>query len=224
MASLVLSSTMDWLVQLITQESVARTVILIGIAGAAGAALGKIRVFGISMGIAGVLFAGLFLGHLKLTLDPHVLEFIREFGLILFVYTLGLQIGPGFFASLRRRGVVLNVFSASIVILGAVIAAVWIKLGFTSVEAGVGLFSGATTNTPSLAAGQQALKQLGASPDAAAIQGLAYAVAYPFGIIGIILTMLLVRTLFRVDVKKEVAAAEESNKPTQPLPSTHPQP
>jgi len=211
---------MDWLVQLITQESVARTVILIGIAGAAGAALGKIRVFGISMGIAGVLFAGLFLGHLKLTLDAHVLEFIREFGLILFVYTLGLQIGPGFFASLRRRGVVLNVFSGSIVILGAVIAAVWIKLGFTSVEAGVGLFSGATTNTPSLAAGQQALKQLGASPDAAAIQGLAYAVAYPFGIIGIILTMLLVRTLFRVDVKKEVAAAEESNKPTQPLPST----
>jgi putative transport protein len=211
---------MDWLVQLITQESVARTVILIGAAGAAGAALGKIRVFGVSMGIAGVLFAGLVLGHLKLTLDHHVLEFIREFGLILFVYTLGLQIGPGFFASLRRRGVVLNAFSASIVILGTLIAAVWIKLGFTSVEAGVGLFSGATTNTPSLAAGQQALKQLGASPDASAIQGLAYAVAYPFGIIGIILTMLLVRKLFRVDVKQEVAAAEESHQPTQPRPST----
>jgi putative transport protein len=211
---------MEWLTQLFSQESVARTVILIGIAGAAGAALGKVRVFGISMGIAGVLFAGLFLGHLKLTLDHHVLEFIREFGLILFVYTLGLQIGPGFFASLRRRGVVLNLFSASIVILGTVIAAVWIKLGFTSVEAGVGLFSGATTNTPSLAAGQQALKQLGVSPDAGAIQGLAYAVAYPFGIVGIILTMLLIRVLFRVDVKKEVSAAEESHKPTQPLPST----
>jgi putative transport protein len=211
---------MDWLIQLITQESVARTVILIGVAGAGGAALGKIRIFGISMGIAGVLFAGLFLGHLKLTLNPHVLEFIREFGLILFVYTLGLQIGPGFFASLRRRGVVLNAFAASIVILGAVIAAIWIQLGFTSVEAGIGLFSGATTNTPSLAAGQEALKELGAAPDASAIQGLAYAVAYPFGIVGIILTMLLIRKVFRVDVKQEVATAEASNKPSQPLPST----
>ena len=211
---------MDWLIQLITEESVARTVIVIGVAGAAGAALGKIRVFGVSLGIAGVLFAGLFLGHLKLTLDHHVLEFIREFGLILFVYTLGLQIGPGFFGSLRSRGVVLNGFAASIVLLGALIAALWIGLGFTPVEAGVGLFSGATTNTPSLAAGQQALKQLGAAPDASAIQGLAYAVAYPFGIIGIILTMLTIRKVFRVDVKQEVAAAEELHKPRQPQPST----
>ena len=211
---------MDWLIQLITEESVARTVIVIGVAGAAGAALGKIRVCGVSLGIAGVLFAGLFLGHLKLTLDHHVLEFIREFGLILFVYTLGLQIGPGFFGSLRSRGVVLNGFAASIVLLGALIAALWIGLGFTPVEAGVGLFSGATTNTPSLAAGQQALKQLGAAPDASAIQGLAYAVAYPFGIIGIILTMLTIRKVFRIDVKQEVAAAEESHKPRQPQPST----
>ncbi len=207
---------MDWLIQLITEQSVARTVIVIGVAGAAGAALGKIRVCGVSLGIAGVLFAGLFLGHLKLTLDHHVLEFIREFGLILFVYTLGLQIGPGFFGSLRSRGVVLNGFAASIVVLGALIAALWIELGFTPVEAGVGLFSGATTNTPSLAAGQEALKQLGAASDASAIQGLAYAVAYPFGIIGIILTMLTIRKVFRVDVKQEVAAAEESHRPRQP--------
>jgi putative transport protein len=210
----------DWLSQLFTQESVARTVILIGVAGAAGTAFGKIRVFGISLGIAGVLFAGLVLGHLKLTLDHHVLEFIREFGLILFVYTLGLQIGPGFFSSLRSRGLTLNLFAASIVILGGVIASLWILGGFVPTEAGVGLFSGASTNTPSLAAGQQALKQLGAPTDAGAIQGLAYAVAYPFGILGIIITMLLIRKLCGVNVKQEVAAAEASRKPSVPKPST----
>src|SRR3990167_8155565 len=90
---------MNWLTQLLTEESVARTVILLGVAGAAGAALGKIRIGGVSLGVAGVLFVGLFLGYLKLSVDHHVLEFVREFGLIIFVYTLGLQIGPGFFGS-----------------------------------------------------------------------------------------------------------------------------
>ncbi len=209
---------MDWLTALFTHESVARTVILLGVAGAAGIALGKIRVFGISLGIAGVLFAGLALGHFKLVFDHHVLEFVREFGLILFVYTLGLQIGPGFFGSLRSRGLTLNAFAASIVGLGVLIASGWIYFGFLPTEAGVGLLSGATTNTPSLAAAQQALKQVGAPDDAAAVQGLAYAVAYPFGIIGIILTMLLVKTVFRVDVKKEVAEAETGRGPKAPAP------
>ncbi len=211
---------MDWLTTLFTTDSVARTVILLGIAGASGIALGKIRLFGISLGVAGVLFTGLILGHFKLTFDHHVLEFVREFGLILFVYTLGLQIGPGFFGSLRSRGLLLNGFAAAIVLLGAAIAAFWIYSGKTPVAAGVGLFSGATTNTPSLAAAQQALKQLEAPADAAAIQGLAYAVAYPFGIIGIILTMLGLRALFRIDVAAEVAAAESANKPNRPKPTT----
>lgn len=211
---------MDWLIQLVREDSVARTVLLLGAAGAAGVALGKVRVFGVSLGIAGVLFAGLFLGYLKLTIDTHVLEFVREFGLILFVYTLGLQIGPGFFSSLRARGLALNAFAAGIVLLGVAMTVVWITCGFVELPAGVGLLSGATTNTPSLAAAQQALGQVKAADNATVIQGLAYAVAYPFGIIGIILTMLLVRRVFKVDVKAEVLAAETAQTPTVAKPAT----
>jgi putative transport protein len=211
---------MDWIIQLFTHESVARTVILLGLAGAAGSALGKIRIFGVSLGVAGVLFVGLLLGYLKLSVDAHVLEFVREFGLIMFVYTLGLQIGPGFFGSLRARGLMLNGFAASIVLLGALVAVGFILAGWVGLPAGVGLLSGATTNTPSLAAAQQALQQVGMEDSAAAVQGLAYAVAYPFGIIGIILTMVLVRRVFRVDVKAEVAAAEAAHGPARPKPAT----
>jgi putative transport protein len=191
----------------------------LGLAGAAGTALGRIKVYGVSLGVAGVLFAGLFLGYLKLTIDNHVLEFVREFGLIIFVYTLGLQIGPGFFGSLRARGLTLNAFAAAIVLLGAGIASAWIISGRLTLPAGVGLLSGATTNTPSLAAAQQAFKQLG-SEDSAIVQGLAYAVAYPFGIIGIILTMVIVRAAFRINVKAEVAAAEHAQQPALPKPAT----
>ncbi|HEY8994416.1 MAG TPA: putative transporter [Lacunisphaera sp.] len=212
--------TMEWIIQLFTQESVARTVILLGLAGAAGSALGKIRIFGVSLGVAGVLFVGLLLGYLKLSVDAHVLEFVREFGLIMFVYTLGLQIGPGFFGSLRARGLMLNGFAATIVLLGAAIAVVLTLGGWVGLPAGIGLLSGATTNTPSLAAAQQALKQVGIEDSAAAVQGLAYAVAYPFGIMGIILTMVLVRRVFRVDVKAEVAVAEAAHGPARPKPAT----
>lgn len=210
---------MDWLSNLFLNESVARTVILLAVAGAVGTALGKLKVRGVGLGVAGVLFAGLALGHFKLAPDHHVLEFIREFGLILFVYTLGLQIGPGFFASLRARGLVLNGFAAAIVLSGAAIAAALILGGAVNLPAGAGLLSGATTNTPSLAAAGEALRQVGAAPDATAIQGLAYAVAYPFGILGIILAMLTVRTLFRVDVAAEVWAAEQALKPSVPPPT-----
>jgi len=211
---------MEWLTELFTGESVARTVILLGLTGALGTALGKIRVWGVSLGVAGVLFVGLFFGYLKLSIDGHVLEFVREFGLILFVYTLGLQIGPGFFGALRSRGLVLNGFAASVVLLGAAIAAGWIAMGYVGLPAGVGLLSGAATNTPSLAAAHEALAQMEAPESAAAIQGLAYAVAYPFGIIGIILTMLLVRRVFRVDVAAEVARAERSHASSAPKPAT----
>lgn len=205
---------MDWLNNLFLNESVARTVILLAVSGAAGTALGKVKIGGIGLGVAGVLFVGLALGHFKLAPDHHVLEFVREFGLILFVYTLGLQIGPGFFASLRSRGLVLNAFAAAIVLSGAAIAAALILSGQVPLAAGSGLLSGATTNTPSLAAAGEALKQVGAAPDATAIQGLAYAVAYPFGILGIILTMVIVRTLFRIDVAAEVKSAEAALKPS----------
>lgn len=211
---------MEWLKHLFVDESVARTIILLGVAGGAGIAIGKIKICNIGLGAAGVLFAGLALGHFKLTFDHHVLEFVREFGLILFVYTLGLQIGPGFFASLRSRGLILNFFAATNVLLGVAVAAMWISTGLVDVAEGVGLLSGATTNTPSLAAAGQALQEVGAPDDATAYQGLAYAIAYPFGIIGIIITMILIRVWFRVDVKKEVADAEAAHAPTVPPPTT----
>lgn len=211
---------MHWLTQLLTEDTAARTVVLLSAAGAAGSALGRIRMGGVSLGVAGVLFAGLFLGYLKLTVDAQVLEFVREFGLIIFVYTLGLEIGPGFFGSLRARGLVLNAFAAAIVLLGALVAVAWILGGHVTLPAGVGLLAGATTNTPSLAAAQQALEQTGLPESAAAVQGLAYAVAYPFGIVGIILTMLLVRVVFRIDVQAEVNDAEAARRPTRPMPAT----
>ena len=210
---------MDWLSNLFLNESVARTVILLAIAGAAGSALGKIQVRGVGLGVAGVLFVGLALGHFKLAPDHQVLEFVREFGLILFVYTLGLQIGPGFFASLRARGWVLNGFAASIVLFGTALAVLLIFTGRVALPTGAGLLSGATTNTPSLAAAGEALRQVGAGPDATAIQGLAYAVAYPFGILGIILTMVVVRSIFRIDVAAEVREAERTLKPMMPPPT-----
>lgn len=210
---------MDWLTTLISNESVARTVLLLAAAGAAGTAFGKLQVKGVGLGVAGVLFAGLVLGHFKLSPDHAVLDFVREFGLVLFVYTLGLQIGPGFFASLRSRGVTLNFFAAAIVLGGAGMAALLVYAGMVPLAAGSGLLSGATTNTPSLAAAGEAMKQVGAGPDTGVIQGLAYAVAYPFGILGIILTMVVVRAFFRVDVAAEVKAAEASMKPRTPPPT-----
>jgi putative transport protein len=159
---------MDWLINLFSNESVARTVILLAAAGAAGTAFGKLKVRGVGLGVAGVLFAGLVLGHLKLAPHHEVLDFVREFGLILFVYTLGLQIGPGFFASLRARGLMLNAFAASVVLLGTGLAATLILTGRVPIAAGSGLLSGATTNTPSLAAAGEAFKQVGAAPDATA--------------------------------------------------------
>lgn len=210
---------MDTLTSLFTQDSVARTVVLLAAAGAAGTAIGKIKVRGVGLGVAGVLFAGLVLGHFKLAPNHEVLDFVREFGLILFVYTLGLQIGPGFFSSLRERGLALNLFAAAIVTGGSLIAATLILTHRVPLPAGVGLLSGATTNTPSLAAAGEAFKQMGAAPDATAIQGLAYAVAYPFGILGIILAMLAVRKIFRVDVAREVREAEATLRPSAPPPT-----
>lgn len=198
---------MDWLVQLIHGESIAHAVLVLSAVAALGLALGSFKIKGIGLGIAGVLFSGLAIGHFGIGISPAVLEFAREFGLILFVYTIGIQVGPGFFASLRKQGLPLNLMAASIVVLGALIALGIAKFAKVPMAAAVGLFSGATTNTPSLGAAQEAIRSLpNAGADASALPGLGYAVAYPFGIVGIILTMLLLRALFRVDLKKETAS------------------
>ena len=197
---------MSWLQELLTGEGIAHAVFVLAGVAVLGLALGGIKVRGIGLGIAGVLFSGLAVGHFGIEISEPVLEFAREFGLILFVYTIGVQVGPGFFASLRRQGLPLNLMAAAIVLLGAGIALAVSKFGGIPMSVAVGLFSGATTNTPSLGAAQEAIRSLpGVGAEMAAMPGLGYAVAYPFGIVGIILSMVLIRAWFRVDLGRETA-------------------
>ncbi|MCC7406664.1 MAG: putative transporter [Phycisphaeraceae bacterium] len=198
---------MSWFSALFQGETVASSVTILGVVIALGLAIGSIKIKSIGLGIAGVLFSGLLMGHLGLKINPEVLEFAREFGLILFVYTIGMQVGPGFLASLRRQGLPLNLMAIAIVLLGAAIAVGIHYSAGVEIPAVVGLFSGGTTNTPSLAAAQQALKDVpNLAVETSKLPSLAYAVAYPFGILGIILAMLLVRVVFRVNLTKEEQA------------------
>lgn len=200
---------MNWLTALLTGESVAQALTVLSLVAALGLAFGGISLFGIRLGIAGVLFSGLLFGHYHLAIHPEILEFAREFGLVLFVYSIGIQVGPGFFASLRREGLPLNLMAGGIVLLGAALTLLISRVGGVEMPAAVGLFSGATTNTPSLAAAQSALKELpGCTEEMAKLPGLGYALAYPFGVVGIILAMLLARAVFRIDRRREAEAFE----------------
>ncbi len=200
---------MDWLVDLFVTDSVAHALLILSIVAAVGVALGNIKVSGVGLGIAGVLFSGLFFAHLGVKVNADVVEFAREFGLVLFVYTIGMQVGPGFLASLRRQGLPLNLMALAVVVLGVLIT-ILVSYAGIAVPVAVGLFSGATTNTPSLAAAQQALKSVEGAGDAMRqMPGLGYAIAYPFGVIGLILAIVLTRLLFRIDLKKEEAALEQ---------------
>ena len=191
-------------------STVVGAILVLALVGATGLALGALQFRGIGLGISGVLFAGLAFGHLGATLEPRLLEFVREAGLILFVYSIGMQVGPGFLASLRRHGLPLSLLAAAVVVLGGLTAAAIHYFGGVEAPVVAGLLSGATTNTPSLAAAQQALKEAapGLDPARAALPGLGYAVAYPFGVLGIILVMLGVRLAFRVDLPREREAFE----------------
>lgn len=189
---------------MLAQGPVAQAILALSIVAAAGLALGSLGVAGVRLGTAGVLFAGIFFGQLGMHIDERILEFVRDFGLLLFVYTVGLQVGPGFFSSLKQRGLLLNALGAAIVLLGGLMVAGFRFLFHFPVPVIGGLFAGATTNTPSLAAAQAALQGLTRpNPASSDLLGMAYAVAYPFGIVGIILTMLLVRKVFSIDVEFE---------------------
>jgi putative transport protein len=195
---------MLWFWQLIHEDSVAHSVIIISLVIALGLILGRISLLGIRMGISGVFFSGLLFGHFQLHFNPEVLHFLREFGLILFVYAIGLQVGPSFVSSFFQNGLRLNALAASVVGLGALLTALISVLGDIPMPVAVGLFSGGTTNTPSLAAAQQVLASL---PEQSAanlkMPGLGFGVSYPFGIIGITLTMLLMKRIFRVNITAE---------------------
>jgi putative transport protein len=201
---------MNWLDELRTAFPVPHAVLILSAVATLGLALGNLKVRGIGLGIAGVLFSGIVFGHFHLGIDHGILEFVRDFGLVLFVFTIGLQVGPGFFTSLRKEGLPLNLMAAVIVLLGAACALALTFIFKIDLAAAVGLFSGATTNTPSLGAAQQAMKSM-ASIDAARLElpALGYAVAYPFGIIGIIFSMVFFRAVFRVKPEQEETAFQK---------------
>lgn len=210
---------MNWLFQLHTLNPVAHAVAALALVCCAGMALGSVKVRGIGLGTAGVLFAGIIAGHFGKPVDHHTLAFVKEFGLILFVFTIGLQLGPGFFATFRRQGLQLNLIAAVIVLAGTALAILlgWLlKLDFAAL---LGLLSGATTNTPSLGAAQQTLATIpGISEDRLALPALAYAVTYPGAIVGIISTLLVLKRVFRIDAEREASAlAEQQRGRVEPL-------
>lgn len=187
----------------------AEPILIIAVTAILGLLLGSIAIRGMKLGVAGMLFSGLLMGHLGLRLEPELLAFLKEFGLVLFVFTVGLQLGPGFFNSLKKDGAKLNALAVIIVLLSAlVVHAGGYLLGW---QPGVmaGIFSGATTNTPSLGAAQQVLGMnptFSAQTDTAA---MAYAVVYPFGVIGIIFAIVLLRTIFRINPAEELKQLQE---------------
>ncbi len=190
----------NWLTQIDKLQPVVYAVLVISLIAVIGLAIGSVKIRGISIGIAGVLFAGILFGHFGVHINPEILDFARDFGLILFVYTVGMQVGPSFITSLKKQGLKLNLMAAGVVLCGAGITLLLALLLNIDIAAAVGIFSGATTNTPSLGAAQEALKTLpSTSSERLLLPSLGYAVAYPFGVIGIILTMILVKSFLKID-------------------------
>lgn len=201
---------MDWLQALLfDQDSVAHIVLLYAFVIAAGVLLGKIKIFGISLGVTFVLFAGIVAGHFGFTGNSSILSFVQDFGLILFVFCIGLQVGPSFFASFKKGGVAMNIVATGIVFLNIVVAvALYYGLnGRVDMAMMVGILCGAVTNTPGLGAANEALKELNyAGPEIA----MGYACAYPLGVIGIIGSIIAIRYICRINLQKEEKQIEEA--------------
>lgn len=195
-------------------SDIALTVSILALVAVVGLFIGNVKFRGVGLGIGGVLFGGIIVGHFVsqagMTLSSDMLHVIQEFGLILFVYTIGIQVGPGFFASLRVSGLRLNLFAILIVVIGGLVTALLHKLFNISLPVVLGIFSGAVTNTPALGAGQQILRDLGTPMEMVDQMGMSYAMAYPFGICGILFTMWLLRVMFRVNVETEAQQHEST--------------
>lgn len=196
-------------------SDIALTVSLLALVAVLGLWIGNWRIYGVGLGIGGVLFGGIIVGHFAQTyaldLNGDMLHFIQEFGLILFVYTIGIQVGPGFFSSLRVSGLRLNGFAVLMVVLSGVVTALIHKLFGVPLPVILGVFSGAVTNTPALGAGQQILTDLGSDPALVDKMGMGYVMAYPFGICGILLVMWLLRLIFRISVDAEARDFDAKN-------------
>lgn len=205
---------MEWIVELFTGTSIAHTAFLYALVIAAGVLLGRVKIFGVSLGVTFVLFVGILMGHFGLAIDAPILNFMKEFGLILFVFSIGMQVGPGFFSSFKHEGIRLNFLAIAIIALNIIVTlAIYFLDGSIEMPMLVGILSGAVTNTPGLGAAEQALSQLyqdGIISEVPKI-ALGYAVAYPLGVIGIILAMILVRLVFRIKYADETAMIEKEN-------------
>ncbi len=208
---------MDWLINLFTSNSVAHSVLILGLTIAIGLLLGRIKFGSISLGITWVLFVGILLSHFGLGIDAEICHFVKEFGLILFVYSIGLQVGPGFFSSLKEGGITLNSLAILIVLLGCITCYVIHRITGEELTTMIGVLSGAVTNTPGLGAAQQTISDTISDPEMAKQTtnhlASAYALAYPLGVVGIILSMLLMRYIFRIKFDREKTLAERSNAP-----------
>lgn len=194
---------MNWFTDLLTQHSVAQTVIFYGLLISIGIALGRLKIFGTSLGVTWILFVGLIASYMGAQLNIEIVHFLRDFGLILFVYSIGLQVGPGFFSSLKKNALTTNLLAASIVLLGILTTIIFIYTTGNSFNVMVGVMSGAVTNTPGLGAAQAAINDLKLAGIDGSQMTLAYAIAYPFGVFGIILTFIILKKLFGVDIQKE---------------------
>lgn len=194
---------------LFLRDAVGHALFVLSLVTVLGMAFGRLRILSFRLGVAGILFVGLVFGHFGVSVDASMWEFARDLGLILFVYSFGQEVGPGLFASLRKQGLKLNLLAAGVVLGGGVIALALNRWGGIPLAAAAGLFSGATTNTPSLAAVQQSLPFVPGYTDAVGqLPSMAYAMAYPFGVIGVILVMGGLRLALRIDPRREAARLE----------------
>ena len=199
---------MEWINGLFTVHSAFQAVVVLSLICFMGLVLGKIHIKGISLGVAFVFFIGIIAGHLGLEVDPQMLNYAETFGLVLFVYTLGLHVGPNFFGSLRREGISLNLWGMAVILLGTVLALVLCQVTNIPLQTMVGLFCGATTNTPALGAAQQALENFGLSTRSAA---LGCAVTYPLGVVGVIFVMIFLRKLFVKPLHLHMRSTQEED-------------
>ena len=200
---------MEWIKELVFGTSVGHSILLLSVVIASGIFLGKIKIGGISLGITFVLFVGITLGHFGLEINHEILHFFKEFGLILFVYSVGMQVGPGFFSSFKKGGVTLNMLATGVVLLGVTTMLVIHYITGIPIPMMVGILSGAVTNTPGLGAAQQAYSDITGSSGSDIALG--YAVAYPLGVVGIILSIVSIRWFFRVNFDDETKDMNEKD-------------
>lgn len=184
---------MEWLNSIFIEHSVIQAVVVLSLISSIGLALGRISIMGVSLGVTFVFFAGILAGHFGLSIDPYMLNYAESFGLIIFVYALGLQVGPGFFGSFRKGGMTLNLLAAAVIFVGTALTLIFHVVTGVSLPDMVGILCGAVTNTPALGAAQQTLKQMNiASTD----PSLGCAVTYPLGVVGVILALIFIRKMF----------------------------